>query len=283
MSEELNEIQSESGVEVQDDAGLQTETEEKTENQTATETSEPGVEEPAAAEQEETQEEEQEEGASEEGTSDKLEKAFAKKWADKEQKLRQEIKQATEQELFQRYGPIFQLAYQEAQKYGMDPVQWAQAIMQTQEQQYYKQLEEQGIDPRLIENHPALLRIKQKEQELQLKEKQLAEKERVTQEINEFIEVFPDVKKIPPEVWELREKRGLSILDAYLRVNYKKLAEQAKAEGEQAAIAAIRQRKEASTGPAKGGATPQKSAWDIPKEDFERMVERVKRGEKITF
>ena len=240
---------------------------------------ETGEEEPAAAGQEETEDQEEEAAPLQD---EKVEQAFAKRLAKEREKL--------EQQFYQQYGPVLQLAQLEAQKYGIqDPNQWAQAVLQSYEQQYYQQLQEQGIDPRLVEQHPAVLRARQYEQQLRQKESQLTEKERLQQEMGEFIEHFPDldVKSIPAQTWaeveKLRSEKGLSILDAFLRVNYRKLAEQARVKGEQAAIAARRKKRKASTGSAKGGIKAQKSAWDIPRDSFEQLIEKAKRGELKNF
>lgn len=270
-----------SGVESQDAADLQTETVEAEETTETTEAPETGEEESLAAGETEATDEQGQEAETKEEQPDRTEVAFSKRLSAEREKVRAEI----ERDVTGRFEPLLKLAEIEAQKYGMSPVQWAQAVMQNQEQQYYQQLQEQGIDPRLVEHHPAVLRARQYEQSLRGKEKELTEKERLNVEAGELFDAFPDLdaKSIPPEVWQIKDEKGLSLLDAYLRVNYKKLAETAKANGEQAAIAAMRKREKASTGPAKGGATTPASAWELSDKQFKAMLEKSRRGEKVNF
>lgn len=257
----------------------ETTTETTEQDEVSEESAETGEEE-AAAEQGEEEQPEQVEAQ----PNDKVEKAFAKRLAAERQKIESEYRQQMEQQ-FQQLSPLMQLAQTEARKYGMNPIQWAQAVMQNQEQAYYRQLEEQGVDPRIIDQHPAVLQAKQMQEALKGKEQQLSEKERFNQEAQELFETFPDVdaKNIPQEVWQLRDQKGLSLLDAYLRVNHKKMIEDTKAKTEQQTIANLRKKKEASTGPTTGGAATTKTAWDLSDKDFDKMYERAMRGEKFKF
>jgi hypothetical protein len=177
---------------------------------------------------------------------------------------------------------MLELAHQEAQKYGMDPVSWARAVQQNAERQYYAQLQEQGIDPSIIQNHPAFQKMKQYEQQLKAKEQEMTSKERFNYEANELFQEFPDLdaKKIPPEVFELRDKRGLTLLDAYLRVNHKKMLEEATVKAEQSAIKKLSKNATASPGSLAGaGEVPNSKVSALSKTDFARLLEKVKRGE----
>lgn len=234
-------------------------------------------------EQQETQEEEtpaeagEEQEVAAEPAQDKAEIAFAKRLAKEREKIQRELQQ--------QYAPIMSLAEQEAMKYGMTPQQWAQAVQQNAERQYYQQMQEYGVDPRVIEQHPAVIKARQAMQQVSQKEQQLTEKEKFNMEAAEFFETFPDVdaKSISPEVMQLRQQRGLSLVDAYLRVNHKKMIEDARTKAEQQAIAGMRKKKQASTGSATGGGTTINSAWDLSEKDFNKLYERAMRGEKIKF
>lgn len=238
--------------------GEQTEQAEQTEEETPAETGE--EEQPAAEVQQ-----------------DKTEIAFAKRLAKEREKMQREF--------MEQYAPVLSLAEQEAMKYGMTPQQWAQAVQQNAERQYYQQMQEYGVDPRIIEQHPAVIKARQAMQQVSQKEQQLTAKEKFNMEAQEFFEMFPDVdaKSISPEVMQLREQRGLSLVDAYLRVNHKKMLEETRAKAEQQAIAGMRKKKQASTGSATGGGTTINSAWDLSDKDFDKLYERAMRGERIKF
>lgn len=217
--------------------------------------------------------------------ADKQEVAFAKRLAAERDKIRGEVANELGQEIqknvFEQYGPIFELAMEEAQRHGMSPVEWARQARLNRESAFNQRLEELGIDKSIIESHPEVIRARQIEQTQQLKQKQESSHAAVKREAEAFADAFPGVKtdKIQPEVWQLRQQMGISLTEAYFRVNHKALTEQAKVKGEQTAIANIRGRESAATGPASGGAAPvQKTAWDYSKEDFEKLIDRAKAG-----
>lgn len=217
---------------------------------------------------------------------DKQEVAFAKRLAAERDKIRDEVSrdlgQQIHRQIFQQYAPIFELALEEAQRHGMDPVEWARQARLNRESAFNRRLEELGIDKSIIDNHPDVIRARQALQQFNARQESESAQSVIRREAELFAEAFPNVKveNIQPEVFELRQKKGISLAEAYFRVNYKTLAEQAKAKGEQTAIASIRGRESAATGPATGGATPtQKTAWDYSKEDFEQLIERARAGE----
>ena len=271
------------------------------------ESMETGVENPGAADQEYTEQEEtqnpletgeedaaagQEEGETQ-SPDPKVETAFAKRLAAEREKIQQEAYQRAQQQLAQELGPLLKMAQTEAARHGMTPVQWAQAVEASREQQFRNQLEQyaeaQGLNPReveqFVENHPAIIQARQQQQYLTQQQKQIESQQRFNQEAAEFMELFPEAKadQVPPEVWQMREQRGIPLAAAYAIVTHRTAKEQAKAQGEQAAIAALRQRQQAGTGPAKGGGATVTSAWDLPKDQFEKLLAKAKSGETITF
>lgn len=143
---------------------------------------------------------------------------------------------------------------------------------QQQEEEKYRQL---GIDPQtfnqLLENNPEI----QYAREMRAKQE---EEQRFKNEANELFETFPDLKpeSIQPEVWKVKEQKGLSLLDAYLRVNYKNLGQQK----EQEAIQKLQGNAQASPGSLGGGEVNHNhSIKDMSKTDFESLIRRVKNGE----
>ena len=112
----------------------------------------------------------------------------------------------------------------------------------------------------------------------QLQEKQQQEQQ-FQQEANELFQEFPDLKpeEIPAEVWQLKESRGLSLLDSYLRVNYKNLAQQQ----EQAAIQKLQNNAATSPGSLGGGdVSHSTNVSKLSTNDFRSLVDQVLRGER---
>lgn len=233
-------------------------------------------------------------GGEQQATTDlKVETAFAKRLAAEREKIQREVYQQAQQQIMQELSPLLKLAQTEASKYGMTPVQWAQAVEANREQQFRQQLtkyaEEQGLNPAEVEQfvnqHPAVLQARQQQHFLQQQQAQMESQQRFNQEAQELFEMFPDAKPtdIPAEVWQMREQRGIPLAAAYAIVTHRTAKEQAKAQGEQAAIAAMRQRQQASTGSAKGTGAVVKTAWDLPTDQFNQMVEKALRGEQVKF
>jgi hypothetical protein len=153
------------------------------------------------------------------------------------------------------------------------------ALDDIEQQQQRAQYEEAGIDPdqfnKLVENHPDFQyarEMRQKEQETQ----------KFNSEANELFQEFPDLdpKQIPPEVWQLKESKGLSLLDSYLRVSYKSLGQQK----EQEAIQKLQGNAQGSPGPLSGGdVNHNTSISNLSSKDFGSMVDQVLRGERKTL
>lgn len=110
-----------------------------------------------------------------------------------------------------------------------------------------------------------------------------AEKEReakLSQEGQELFSEFPDLKvdQIPPEAWAMREQRGISLLDAYLRVNYKNISQQK----EQEVIQKIQSNSNASVGALdREGVQPKSGYSALSPSEKKALRERVLRGENV--
>jgi hypothetical protein len=151
------------------------------------------------------------------------------------------------------------------------------ALDELEQQQQREQYEQAGINPdvlnQFIEQHPSVKYAN----ELKAKEQEQA---KFNNEANELFAEFPDLKpeQIPAEVWQLKESKGLSLLDSYLRVSYKSLGQQK----EQEAIQKLQQNAQSSPGSLGAGADHQPvSVKNMSKDDFESLIQRVKRGERV--
>ena len=104
--------------------------------------------------------------------------------------------------------------------------QYQQAMAEQAEQQRNAELEEQGIDPKYlddaVENNPTVKAAKE------LLAQQATERQR-QQLFNDFMAEFPDVPadKISKETWEL-VNQGKSLVDAYARQEARELKEKLK-------------------------------------------------------
>ncbi len=144
---------------------------------------------------------------------DKVEKAFAARLAKEREKIEQE------------YNPYKSLIEQQAQQYNMTPQEYIEAIEQQRQEAEKQRYIEQGLDPdlinELVEKHPAV----QYANQIKTQEQQRAEEQaKFNAETQEFAEMFPDLdpSKVPQSVWDqvaqIRQEKGLSIVDSYLRV-----------------------------------------------------------------
>ena len=150
------------------------------------------------------------------------------------------------------------------------------ALDQIEQEQKRQEFEQAGIDPdmfnKFLEQHPDI----QYARELKAKEEEQA---KFSEEANELFSEFPDLKpeQISQDVWNLKEQKGLSLLDAYLRVSYKSLGQQK----EQEAIQKLQQNALSSPGSLAAGAEHKANIANMGKNDFASLVERVKRGENV--
>lgn len=157
--------------------------------------------------------------------------------------------------------------------------QYQQAKADYEQQQRDNQLRQQGIDPdlinQLLEHHPDI----QWAREMQSKQ---AEENKFQAEANEFFDMFKDVDPatIQPEVWRLKADKGLSLVDAYMRVNWGKQVTQ----GEQQAVQKLMQNAQSSPGAlSQGGNVQDTSISKMSKADFQKLQDQVLRGERRTL
>lgn len=146
----------------------------------------------------------------------------------------------------------------------------------SQEQAKYEQA---GIDPakfhELVSELPEIQQFRQMQQQQQ-------ETQQMQNEANELFAEFPDLKpeQIPAEAWQLKEQRGLTILDAYLRTTYKNIGQQK----EQEAIQKLQGNAQSSPGSLGGGdVNHNTNVSNLSSKDFSAMVDQVLRGERKTL
>lgn len=177
------------------------------------------------------------------------------------------------------FAPYKSFIESQAQMYGMSTQEYLQAVEQERQAQERQKYIDQGINPdlinQLLENHPDI----QYARELKTKEEQEA---KFSQEATELFSEFPDLNAddIPEEVFQLQEEKGLSLLDAYLRVNYKNMTKQA----EQNTIRKLQTNAQLTPGALGNGNTEHNtSVKNMSATDFQKLQERVLRGENITL
>jgi hypothetical protein len=154
-----------------------------------------------------------------------------------------------------------------------------QAKQEQQRQEQEALYQQAGVDPdtfnQLLSNHPAIQYANQLQQQQQ-------EQQQLANEWGEFVQEFPDMtpEKIPPEVFQLQQAHpNLSLLDAYLRVNYKSLGQQK----EQEAIQKLQQNQLSSPGALGAGADHITSYSQLSAQDKAALRQRVLRGESINL
>lgn len=157
--------------------------------------------------------------------------------------------------------------------------QYQQVLREIEVEKQQEEMRNAGLDPNLVNQvvnqHPAVQWANQFKQQ---QEQQL----QFNAEASELFGMFPDLKaeQIQPEVYNLKATKGLSLLDAYLRVNFKNMGTQA----EQSAIKKITQNAQTSPGALGTGGEPQtNSIKDMSDTDFRKLQEAVLRGERKTL
>ncbi|MFC8561405.1 hypothetical protein [Peribacillus frigoritolerans] len=153
------------------------------------------------------------------------------------------------------------------------------AMEELEREQERQKYEQAGINPdkfnELVSELPEI-------QEFRKMQQQQKENQKLQSEANELFAEFPDLapEQIPQEAWQLKENRGLSLLDAYLRTTYKQLGQQK----EQEAIQKLQQNQISSPGSlGAGGEHQTPSVSQMSKAEFEDLIQKVKRGEKTDF
>lgn len=121
----------------------------------------------------------------------------------------------------QKYTPYQSFVESQAQQYGMTPDEYLQAVEQQKQEEKNQQFQQQyGIDPEAIskalENHPDMIYAR----ELRAQQE---EQQKLNAQAEELFTEFPNLnpQDIPTEVFQLQVEKGLSLLDAYLRVSHK--------------------------------------------------------------
>ncbi|MGG4267429.1 hypothetical protein [Peribacillus simplex] len=142
-----------------------------------------------------------------------------------------------------------------------------------QERQKYEQA---GINPDKFNELVSELPEIQQFREMQRQQQQNQE---LQSEANELFAEFPELtpEQIPQEAWNLKESRGLSLLDAYLRTTYKQIGQQK----EQEAIQKLQGNAQSSPGSLSGGdVNHTTNIKNLSSSDFQSMVDQVLRGER---
>jgi hypothetical protein len=149
------------------------------------------------------------------------------------------------------------------------------ALDEAEKQQERERYEQAGIDPdRFHELVNELPEIKQ----FREMQRQQEEKQRFQDEANELFQEFPQLtpEQIPNEVWVLKEQRGLSLLDAYLRTSFKSLSQQK----EQEAIQKLQQNQMSSPGALGQEGSDHKTSYSqLSTQEKAALREKVLRGE----
>lgn len=176
----------------------------------------------------------------------------------------------------QKYTPYQSFVDAEAKRNNMTTEQYFQAVEQQRQAEERQAYEAQGINPdlvnQLIDKHPDVQFGRDARSKADADAK-------FQSEANEFFSTFPDVEvaKIQPEVYQLKHEKGLSLTDAYLRVNFKSL----KAQSEQEVIKKLQGNAQSSPGSlGQGGAAQTSTVSSMSKADFKAMQDQVLRGER---
>lgn len=194
---------------------------------------------------------------------DRVEKAFAKRLAHEREKLQQQ------------YAPQLSFLEAQAQKYGLTPEQYILEVERSEKEAERQALIEQGIDPeyldQVVSNNPI---VRQAQALIQQQQHQ----QQFNAEAQELFGMFPDLTpdKVPPDVFKMKAERGISLLDAYLRLEYPRIKDSARREGEQAAIGAMQAPSPGSLS-APGDAS-RRSVMDLSKDEFQKLLDEVKSG-----
>lgn len=154
-----------------------------------------------------------------------------------------------------------------------------QYLDEVEKQAEEQRFQEMGIDKETfnsyLSEHPDIQFARQVREEK-------AQEARLASEGQELFAEFPNLKvdEIPQEVWALRETKGLSLLDSYLRVNYKSLAQQK----EQEVISKIQNNNLSSVGALdREGVQPKSGYGGLSSAEKKALRERVLRGENVQF
>ncbi|GKX27852.1 hypothetical protein SH1V18_03320 [Vallitalea longa] len=168
-----------------------------------------------------------------------------------------------------------------AKNYGFNSTaEYIEAVNKQQEQDKLNELISKNIPEEYAKE---MIENKKFRQQYEDQVKVTQEKEAREKEFGEFLNENPDIdpSTIKPDVWQLREEKGISLLDAYNRTRIKDLLEQQdsiKQQTEQETINKINNNAK-TPGSASGGNVDHSSKWDsMSDEDFAKQVELAKQG-----
>lgn len=120
--------------------------------------------------------------------------------------------------VYQRYAqlqndPSLSFVASQAQKYGMTPQQYIEAVRQQEQQEQINQLIQRNIPPEYAKE---MLENRQFRQQYQTQQEEQQRKAAEQKQYDDFLKTYPDVKPedIPVEVWQEVEN-GRSLVDAY--------------------------------------------------------------------
>jgi len=239
-----------------------TETEEESQEQTSTESEE--------VQETEVQEEEQAEGEEEETDPIDKSKAFA-------ERLSKKTKQVEE-----KYSPYVSLIEKAAKKNGMSTEEYIQAINEQEEQERIEAERQEDLN-KYGDLPPEVVEKLKKADEY---EKTQTEQQNWVKEGQAFREAFPkvDTNSIPDAVFEIKDKEKCSLVAAYKSYQYDmQNSEKYRVEQEQKLIKSLNKNKQMPGSASAGAEHKERQIKDISSTEFEKMIEAVKRGEKINL
>lgn len=213
-------------------------------------------------------EENQEEEVATTVEDDRVDNAFAKRLSKERAKLEEQ------------YSPYKAIMENEAKKYGMTTDEYVQALQE--EMQKEAELNQQKALLEEEERYGALTSDEREAIKWAKENKSKIEQEQQWfNDAKALVDKFPDVKgvqDIPSEAIDLYQKYNVPLVEAY-DLCKNKLSVQRK-EIEQQTIKSIKANKQSSTGSLSNNSIEAPiSITDMKKEDFNTLVERVKRGE----
>jgi len=220
-------------------------------------------------EEEETEGKETEETGEETDPIEKS-KSFA-------ERLSKKTKQVEE-----RFNPYVSLVEKAAKKNNMTTEEYIQAINEQEEQEKIEAERQAEID-KYGELPPEILEKVKKADEY---EKEQTEKQMWVKEGQAFKEAFPkvDTNTIPDAVFEIKDKEKCSLVAAYKSYQYDlQNSEKYRVEQEQKLIKGLNKNKVMPGSASVGAEQKERQIKDIPSKEFEKMIEAVKRGEKINL
>lgn len=233
-----------------------------------------GTEGVANLEEQEAEEEKEVElednGAEEEEatTDNRVDKAFAKRLSKEKAKLEQQ------------YSPYVKIMENEAKKYGMTTEEYVKALQE--EMQREMEYNQQKVMQEEEERYKTL--TPEEKEAIKWAKENKAKIEQERQWFNDaqaLVEKFPEVKSlqdIPKEAIDLYDKYNVPLAEAYdickNKLNVKRT------EIEQETIKSIKANRESSIGSLSNNSIEEPvSISDMKKDDFNKLVEKVKRGE----